>query len=234
MKKFISNFLLAIVFSLFILVLFVYMVLPVITNQGETVSVPDVSSMSPAAAAHELSRYNLKFEIEDSTFEEHLNNRAVVSQYPEAGKKVKVNREIDLIINKVVPPDVKMPQLVNKSLELARHSLKGLGLNLGEIKFKPFYADSLVLQQRYNNRHITKGEPIPITASVDLVIGITSDKTILMPDLNNKGLDEVRKIIENNQLILNEPQDYSGEVVRQYPMPNSSVRRGSLVEVTLR
>jgi len=233
MKKFISNLLLATVFFLLLFILFVYAILPMITNQGETVNVPDVSTMQPEAAANVLRQNNLNHKIEDSVFEEELQAKAIVSQYPEPGDKVKVNREIDLVINKEIPPTVDMPELINKSFELARHNLESAGLELGKVIYKPFYVDSLVINQLQEGQLVPAGTRVHLTTAIDLVVGYQSEKSILMPDLRGMSLDEVKNKLEQNELILNTPKDTYGVVLRQYPRANTSINKGSLVEVIM-
>lgn len=233
MKKFISNLLLASVFFLLLLILFVYAILPIITNQGETVNVPDVSTMQPEAAANVLKQNNLSHNIKDSVFEEQLQAKAIVSQHPEPGDEVKVNREIDLVINKEIPPSVDMPSLVNKSFELARHNLKSAGLELGNVIYKPFYVDSLVIEQLQQGQPVSAGTRVHLTTAIDLVVGYQSEKSILMPDLRGMSLDEAKNKLELNELILNTPKDINGVVLRQYPRANSSINKGSLVEVIM-
>lgn len=231
MKTFISNLLLAMAFFTLLLILFVYAILPIITNQGETVRVPDVSEMLPETAANLLHNKKLSYEVEDSVFEEELKANVVVSQHPQPGKKVKINREIDLVVNKEIPPKVKMPNLENKSLELARYNLNTAGLALGEISFKPFYADSLVLEQLHHGEPVQAGTMIHLTTAIDLVVGYQSEESVLMPDLQGMDIEEVENRLKQYVLILNTPDDKYGKADRQYPTANTSVNKGSLVEV---
>lgn len=233
MKKFISHFLLATVFFTLLLILFIYAVLPIITHQGETVKVPDVTKMQPHAAAKLLQRQDLNYEVEDSVFEENMQANSIVSQHPEPGDEVKIKREIDLVINKEIPPKVRMPRLVNQSLELARYNINTVGLTLGEIKYKPFYVDSLVIEQLHDGRPVTEGEKIHLTTPIDLVVGYQSEEGVVMPDLRGLPLEAARNKLEQYDLILNVPKNKYGAVVRQFPVAKARVKKGSLVEVML-
>lgn len=233
MKKFFSNLLLAVVFFIFSLILFVYAILPIITRQGETVKVPRVTAMQPEAAANKLKNYDLKYEIDDSVYEEAMKANAIVSQDPQPGDKVKIKREINLVVNKEVPPEVKMPSLVNMSFELARYTIETAGLTIGKVTYKPFYADSLVLKQLKAGKTISPGTNVHLTTAIDLVVGYKTDETVLMPDLTNMPLAEARQKINQYQLILNLPKDKYGEVQRQYPYAGTSISKGSLVEIIM-
>lgn len=141
----------------------------------ETV-VPDVVGLTKAGAAARLEEAELK--VRDGGEVYQLNSRpgTVVTQRPEAGRRVKVGRAVILMVSsgtqKVVTPD-----LIGKSFSQAAKMIDAAELKLGDIR-------------RENNPDLTEGtvlaqEPLPgemvgLGRGIDLLIsttGIVTEET---------------------------------------------------------
>jgi beta-lactam-binding protein with PASTA domain len=74
-------------------------------------------------------------------------------------------------INRTVPPDVLMPNLIGYSFRNAEMILKNMGLRLGDTTYKPDFAKNSVLDQLYNDKSISAGATVRMGSTISLVIG---------------------------------------------------------------
>ena len=177
--------------------------LGVITHHGQTIEVPDLTSMSVDKARHEASRKNLKVEVIDSIFVRRMEKGAVYSQNPKAGARVKKGRRIMLTINAKAAKKISMPNLVGYSMRQAKAELNARGLSLGRLIYVNDIATNNVLKQFYRNREIRPGRQIESGSDIDLQVGLNpSDNMTYVP--NVKGMKYLRAVdaVHDNSLNL--------------------------------
>lgn len=146
--------------------------LPITTNHGETITVPNVEGVALEDLDEFLGARNLRYEVtEDSGFTATLPPLSVLRQFPHANSKVKENRKIYVTINAQSAPLVRMPKLVGGSVKNAQLVLKTYDLLLGEIQYVPDLALNYVLQQRIDGREVLEGEKISKGSVIDLTVG---------------------------------------------------------------
>lgn len=151
---------------------FFYVYLPVSTNHGETITVPDVTGVTLDELDEFLEERNLRFEVtRDSGFSAKAPPLAVLKQFPMPNSKVKENRKIYVTLNAENPPLVRMPKLVGGSVKNAQLVLKTYDLALGRITYVSDLALNYVLEQRLEGREVLEGERIPKGSIVDLIVG---------------------------------------------------------------
>ena len=127
----------------------------------------------------------------------------VIKQVPEADAVVKINRTVYVTVNRVVPPDVQMPNLIGYSFRNAEMILKNMGLRLGDTTYKPDFAKNSVLEQSFNGQSISPGTNIRQGSSISLVIGSgigTSDMAV--PKLIGLTYGEAKILLETTGLII--------------------------------
>src|SRR6188508_1766370 len=107
-----------------LMILYFYVYLPAITNHGETITVPNIDGMKLEQLEEFLVTRNLRYEVNDSSYTEKYPPLTVLKQYPSAGSEVKENRVIYISLNRIIPPIVPMPNLVDGSLINAEVQLK--------------------------------------------------------------------------------------------------------------
>ncbi|MFY0606924.1 MAG: PASTA domain-containing protein [Cyclobacteriaceae bacterium] len=157
---------LALVFSFF------YIYLPIVTNHGETITVPDVQGVPLADLDEFLKERKLRYEVTpDSGFSANLPPLSVLRQFPAANSKVKENRKIYVSLNAENAPLVRMPKLTSGSVKNAQLVLKTFDLNLGEIKYVSDLALNYILEQRHDGKIIVEGTQIPKGSVIDLIVG---------------------------------------------------------------
>ncbi|HEY8388823.1 MAG TPA: PASTA domain-containing protein, partial [Parasegetibacter sp.] len=125
-----------------------------------------------------------------------LPGRVVVKQFPEPEVLVKVNRTIYLTVNRVIPPMVEMPNLINMSYRSADDNLRSFGLKMGDTSYQPDFAKNAVIHQRYNGTDIKPGTKIPMGSTISLVFGSgISNEEIAVPDLFGLTLQEAEMLL---------------------------------------
>jgi eukaryotic-like serine/threonine-protein kinase len=116
---------------------------------------------------------------------------------------VKVNRTIYLTVNRVIPPDIDMPNLVGYSLRNAEITLKNLGLRMGDTTFKPDFAKNSVLEQQFNGQPIAAGTKIRVGSTISLVLGSgVGNEDMAVPKLTGLTFAEAKIMLEASGLSL--------------------------------
>ncbi len=155
-----------------------------ITGNGETEKVPAVIGLDVAAAEKNLTALGFDVELQDSIYVDTLARNAVLRQTPEADEVVKKGRTVYLTINRVIAPQVDMPNLVGFSIKSAETYLKVLGLRLGSIQMVPDQNKNVVIDQLINEKPIAPGSKIPSGTLIHFLVGDGgASGGMFMPDL---------------------------------------------------
>lgn len=158
--------------GILLVLFFFYIYMPLSTNHGETLTVPDVRGVAFEDLDRFLGERKLRYEVtEDSGFSADLPPLSVLRQLPMPNAKVKENRKIYVTLNAEKPPLVRMPKLIGGSVKNAQLILKTYDLRLGNIDYQPDIALNYVLDQKIDGRRVMEGERIPKGSSIDLVAG---------------------------------------------------------------
>lgn len=158
---------LLVAFTLF----FFYSYLPSYTNNGQSITVPNLQGISMDEIDEFITKRNLRYEINDSTYSEEYPPLTILKQYPKAGSKVKEDRKIFISVNRVTPPSVPVPELVELSLTGAEAILKSNQLKKGKISYRASPFNNLVLEMKFNDETIEAGTSVSKGSAIDLVIG---------------------------------------------------------------
>ena len=238
------------VIGIILVLFFFYVYLPVSTNHGETLTVPDVRGVVIDDLDEFLNERNLRFEVTaDSGFSPDYAPLAVLKQLPMPNAKVKENRKIYVTLNAESPPLVRMPKLIGGSVKNAQLVLKTYDLKLGEIIYRPNLAMNYVLDQRIDGRSVLEGEKIPKGSPIDLVAGDGLGKvTLESPNLINLDLESAQFAIvgsglkigdvthekegvavievedEDGNIIIKREQVAPGAVFKQTPKPGTNMK----------
>lgn len=202
------------------------------TNHGETVTVPNIKGMKYAELKEYLENKNLDVKISDSSmFLLDKGPGVVIEQDPRPNEQVKEGRTIYVSITRTVPPQVKMPNLIDVSQRQAEAILFSYGLRLGSMIYKPDLAKGAILEMSCKGKMLKAGELIAKGSRIDLVlgdgIGITD---VAVPNLLNLSLEEAVFVLKGSALNVGEVFYPPGKldsvnffVVEQMPMPGDSV-----------
>jgi len=174
-----------------------------ITHHGEAKTVPSVIGKPLKQVQQLLENEGFELVVQDSVYYDSLPPSMIIKQVPEADAVVKINRTVYVTVNRVVPPDVPMPNLIGYSFRNAEMILKNIGLKLGDTSFKVDFAKNSVLEQLYNGRSISPGTNIKQGSSVSLVIGSgIGNADMAVPKLVGLTYDEAKILLETNGLLV--------------------------------
>lgn len=177
--------------SIFAIVFIFYIYLPIRTNHGETITVPDVVGMTPTELSEFLERRNLRFQVtEDSSYSADFPPLAVLVQVPKPNTKVKENRKIYVTLNAERPPLIRMPKLIDLSLTSAQKTLKAYSLKLGKRTYVPDpVAFGTIHEMKMDGRTVLEGEYVEKGSTIDLFVGDGRGNTVFQSP-NLIGLEE--------------------------------------------
>ena len=218
---------------------FFYIYLPVVTNHGESITVPDLGGVSVDELQEFLVERDLRFEVVDSVYSAELPPLTVTRQFPKPGSKVKQKRKIFISLNSINPPSTRMPDLRDKTLKNAELILKSYELVPGKILYKPDPFRN-VIDQLYNDEPIEPNTPLAKGSVIDIVRGDGHGIRLFeMPDLRGLPLAEANVIIRGNNLQpglvfnIDSLDEASVVVIRQSPRQGITVRIGRSIDLWL-
>lgn len=215
-----------------------YVYLPSSTNHGESITVPDIQGMNITELEKFLLDRNLRYAINDSSYSPDYEPLTVLKQYPAAGVKVKENRNILITINRITPPSVPLPNLIDGSLINAEAVMRGSELKRGRIQLVrgPFL--NLVKEMRYQGQKIEPGTRIPKGSVIDLVVEDGGSNEIPTPNVVGYTLEDAKIPIFGSNLhigeiiVVGDTLDNGPIVIlKQSPVPQTKMRAGDVIDV---
>ncbi|MCK4777777.1 MAG: PASTA domain-containing protein, partial [Actinomycetia bacterium] len=203
----------------------------VISKGIELVEVPKIIGELEINAGTILGEKGLKIGEVKREFSENVQEDTVLNQTPKAGTKVERGALINIVISKGVQL-VLVPDVINKTTSEATSIVSNAGL---KYKITEEFSDTA------DTSHVVRQSPISGTeVKKDTVVEIVISKgeaTITMPDVTGKDADDAEAqltqlgfIVEVKDLETNDPEEF-GKVVTQNPIPETSIKRGSVVTI---
>ena len=197
------------------------------------VVVPDVVGKQMTLAKQILEDKNLRVKIAE-TYDASVPAGQVVSQYPEAGSKVKEQRLVTVYISKG-GEEIEMPDLKGLSRENAEEKLKKVGLKLGSIyeKNSSEEAGTVIAQDPRAGSKISKGQSVDITVSKG-----EKKQKIALPDYRGASLDAAKANLSSNKLRVGSlsreaSSQPEGTIIGQSPAAGSEVSEGTAIDFVL-
>jgi beta-lactam-binding protein with PASTA domain len=222
---------------LIVALIFFYAYLPGTTNNGETITVPDIEGKSLSELETELEKRLLRFEVNDSSYSENHPPLSVLKQYPHPGAKVKEGRKIYVTINRTQPPTVPVPDLTGNdgsSVVNAEAILRSNQLKRGKIRLVPG-PFNIVKEMLYKGVKIAPGTRVAKGSVIDLVVMDGGGGPQEMMDLRNSPFDEAKMTLEGNFYSVGEihivGDSTHGVVIQQNPLPGDIIKVGDAVEL---
>jgi beta-lactam-binding protein with PASTA domain len=194
------NLLAGLVLMVFFLFLLSRMLGP-LTRHGKNRVVPNVVGLSFDEAKKVLRKGGFDIEIQDSIYSDTLAKGAVLKQVPEGDALVKISRTVYLTINRQVPPEVEMPNLIGFSYRNAEMQLKNMGLRIGDTTYKPDFAKNSVLEQWYDGASVAPGTKLRQGSVISLVLGNgIGEIEFSVPNLVGMKFSDAKALLESNGL----------------------------------
>ena len=232
--------------AIIVLILIFLLSLNWITRHGESRTVPAVVGKNISEVEKFLETKGFDVVVQDSAYYDSLPPGFVLRQVPEADEVVKINRTVYVTINRFVPPDVEMPNLLGSSYRNAEMVLKNMGLRLGDTTYRFDFAKNSVLEQLYNGNSIKAGTKLKMGSTISLVLGSgLGSEDINVPDLVGRSYDEARALLDAqglSGLVIVDPNvkdTASAFVYKQNPMPRTidgarlRIRPGQMIDIWL-
>jgi eukaryotic-like serine/threonine-protein kinase len=226
---------LAVGLFLLLAIFYFYAYLPSSTNHGETITVPDIEGQTLEQIEAVLEKKSLRYEISDSTYSEDYPPLTVIKQYPHPGAKVKEGRKIFVSVNRVNPPSVPVPNLIDGSVVNADAVLRSNQLKRGKIELIAGEFN-VVAEMKFKGQKIEPHTRVPKGSVIDLVVmdGGGGEK---MPNLSNYTFEDaefvilgfsavVGKITLSGDTLGNKPV-----VIKQIPAPHENIHPGDSVHL---
>jgi len=225
--------------SVFILVcvFYFYAYLPHVTNHGESITVPSVEGLPISKVQEFLSRHDLRYEVNDSSYSADYPPLTVLKQFPAAGAKVKEQRKIFVSVNRKNPPTVKMPDLIDGSLTNAEAVLRGSELKRGKIHLVrgPFL--NVVKEMQINGNKVVPGVLVPKGTMVDLVVMDGGSNKLPTPNVLGFSFEDAKVNILGSNLnlgsvkLVGDTTGVEAVIIKQVPVPGQVIMVGDVVDV---
>lgn len=220
---------------LLLAIFYFYAYLPGLTNHGETITVPDIEGQTLEQIESVLEKKSLRYEISDSTYSEDYPPLTVIKQYPHPDAKVKEGRKIFVTVNRVKPPSVPVPNLIDGSVVNADAVLRSNQLKRGRIELIPGQFN-VVAEMRFKGQKIEPQTRVPKGSVIDLVVmdGGGGEK---MPNLTNYTFEDAEFVILGFSAVVGKVT-LSGDtlgnkpvVIKQIPAPMENIHAGDSVHL---
>lgn len=225
---------------IFALVSIFFLSLDMITRHGESKVVPAITGKHIDEATEMLDGNEFAIVIQDSIYDPALGSGIVVKQIPEPDAVVKKNRNVYVTINRLVPPDVVMPNIVGYTFRNALMTLENNGLVLGDTTYRVDFARNSVLEQS-----VSAGTTIKFGTKINLVLGSgVGSELMTVPKLLGRTYEEAKVLAEAQGISLlpiavGISDTLNAFVISQDPMPKTEdglvirIRQGQLITVRL-
>jgi beta-lactam-binding protein with PASTA domain len=141
------------------------------TNHGEYVLVPDFTGRRVLELDDFVKQSDVSYEVIDSIYDPSQKPGIVLRQDPAPSSKVKHNRTVYLYVTGLVPPEMEMPKLLDRSERQARLIIETYGLKVGQVTEQEADCDGCVLEQLHRGKPIAPGALLKKGSVVDLVVG---------------------------------------------------------------
>lgn len=195
------NALLMLTVVLFLVICFFSMYLPVTTNHGETITVPNLEGMHIDKVKEFLEERDFRFVVSDSAYDDKVAALTVIKQDPKEGERVKINRRIHLTIKALNAPLENLPNILDNPVRQADQLLDSHGFKKGKITYIPHIGKNAVLRISYKGRNISKedlekGFPLAKGSAIDMEVGDgLGNSEFDLPDLTGRPLVEVEVLL---------------------------------------
>ncbi|MEP6735273.1 MAG: PASTA domain-containing protein [Chryseolinea sp.] len=230
------NFALACILLVALAIVYFFVYLPNTTNHGQTITVPSIEGMKIDALEDFLVKKSLRFEVNDSAYSPEFPPLTVLRQYPQAGSKVKEGRKIFISVNRLTPPTVPVPALVDGSVVNADAVLRSNELRRGNIELVPG-PFNIVKEMKYKGNKLEAGDPVPKGAVIDLVVMDGGSGADFKADsFIGSSLEDAKFVIFGQNLNLGNVElvgdtTGGGVVLKQKPAPNENIKVGDAVDL---
>lgn len=145
--------------------------LNVYTEHGETVPVPDFKGKNVSELKAFAEGKDIRYLIIDSIYAPKETPGTVIRQDPEPKTQVKHNRTVYLYVTGMLPPQIEMPKLIDRSERQAILMLESYGLKVGKVTEVQGECNGCVLSQSSKGQNVEPGAMVKKGTVINLTVG---------------------------------------------------------------
>lgn len=221
------------VFGLGVL-LFNFVIMPLLVHQRGTVIVPDLRAVSEAQAAKMLERVALNIRVDRVEHHPEIPEGYVISQLPRPNENIKEGRTVEVVLSMGARTE-RVPELKGLSLRQTRILLKRRNLRVGSVA-------RVITEDEPGETVMASspavGEELVEGSVVDIVVAVGGQKTrFLMPDLAGRDLLFAREKLRDMGFRISgvryEKREgvFPNTIVGQSPGTGMLIREGDSIEL---
>lgn len=216
------------------IIVFNYIIMPMLVGQRTAVIVPDLKNASEAEAKQNLSRLGLSIRVDRSDYDSQVPAGFILSQTPKASETLKPGRSVAVVVSLGTRTRI-VPELRGMTSRQGRHVLQVEGLDVGRMARVQHHGDA---RERVIATSPPVGDELHEGESVDIVVSTPGAATLfLMPDLSGQDLFFVRDRLEKSgfRVATVRYEDREGvfpnTIVDQRPRAGERIREGESIEL---
>lgn len=216
------------------ILVFNFVVMPMLVHQSGAVIVPDLRNSSEAQATQALARLGLKLSVDRSEHSSQIPGGFVISQNPRANDNLKPGRTVT-VVTSLGPQMHRVPDLKGMSLRQGRNVLEQAGLTLGRVARVTRAGSD---RERIVATSPPVGDEVLDGEAVEVVLAVPGGgRTFIMPDFSGQDLLLVREKLERLRFrvasVRYEAREgvFPNTIVDQRPQPGARIREGESVEL---
>ena len=213
---------------------FNYLVMPMLVRQRSVVIVPDLRNASQAEAGQTLSRLGLTLRVDRSDYDPQVPAGFIVSQSPRANENLKPGRSVAVVVSLGTRTRL-IPEIRGMTLRQTRSVLEQSGLEVGRVARVQHTGDA---RERVVATRPPVGDEAHEGEAVDVVISAPgAATTYLMPDLSTQDVFFVRSRLERLGFriaaVRYEARDgvFPNTIIGQKPLAGERIREGESIEL---
>lgn len=214
--------------------LFNYLIMPMLIHQRGSVIVPDLRNMSEAQATRELQRCSLNIRVSREEHNPEIPDGYVISQMPRANESIKEDRTVEVVLSLGARTEV-VPELRGMSLRQGRILLGRHNLRVGRVARVHTFGDA---RETVLATTPSVGEELVENSVVDIVVAVGGQKReYLMPDLTGQDMLFIRERLRDMGFRISgvryeTRQDvFPNTIIGQSPRPGTLIRQGDSIEL---
>jgi serine/threonine-protein kinase len=214
--------------------LFNFVLMPMLVHQRGAVIVPDLRMVSETEAQREVSGLGLNLRVDRSDYNAEVPQGYVISQSPRPSETIKEGRSVMVVLSLGARTQL-VPELKGMSLRQSRAVLSRSNLRVGRVA-RVLAGGEPREQVLASNPPV--GEELPEGDVVDLVVAVGGQKArYAMPDLTGQDLLFIREKLRDLGFrvggVRYETREgvFPNTVVGQTPPPGAMIREGDSIEL---
>lgn len=215
-------------------VLFNFVIMPMLIHQRGAVIVPDLTNISETQAVKALERLALNLRVERAEYNTLIPEGFVISQHPRANESIKEGRTVEVVLSMGAQTQ-RVPELKGMSLRQGRILLTRHNLRVGRVV--RVLAEGEARETILATTPVV-GEELVEGDVVDIVVAVGGQKQrYMMPDLIGQDLLFIREKLRGMGFRVSGVRYelhqgvFPNTIVGQTPKPGTLIREGDSIEL---